>query len=175
MLQNHGKQFFISIWKLPKSCITQKSNTHCHRVCIHGGNQTPNVLEKCNYHHCWTFIYDVKEGYFVAIMLLLLFFIYFLSSPKDLFSLTLERGGKRERHRERHKRKREAQTGCMPYIPDPAITCPDWGLCTFAPGPGIKPATQACALTKNRTCNILVTGWCSNQQSHTGQGTEVLF
>ena len=36
----------------------------------------------------------------------------------------------------------EKQIGCLPYVPSP----------------GIEPTTQACALTGNQTCNLLVHG-----------------
>ena len=40
--------------------------------------------------------------------------------------------------------------------------------------PGIKPATQVCALTGNRTCSLLVyVRWCSNYLSHMAKGSEV--
>ena len=44
----------------------------------------------------------------------------------------------------------------------------------YVPGPGIKPATQACALMGNQTLNPSVTGH-SNQLSHTSQGSAYYF
>ena len=38
-----------------------------------------------------------------------------------------------------------------------------------------RTATQVCALTRNQTHNLLVTGRCSNQLSHTGYGSVITF
>ena len=40
---------------------------------------------------------------------------------------------------------------------------------SFASTPGIKPATKECPWTGNRTCNLLVMGWHSSQQSQSGR------
>ena len=48
---------------------------------------------------------------------------------------------------------------------------PNWGVYTPIPGLGIEPATQVCALIRNQTCNLLVTGQHSNQLSHISQGS----
>ena len=45
----------------------------------------------------------------------------------------------------------------------------DWLSLACAPA-GTKPATQACALTGNRTCNLSVYRTTPNQPSYTGQG-----
>ena len=43
------------------------------------------------------------------------------------------------------------------------------------PDLGIKPAAKVCALTGKQNCNLLVTGQCSNQLSHTVQGLTCYF
>ena len=40
---------------------------------------------------------------------------------------------------------------------------------------GAQPATQACALTRNGTGDLSFCGTMSNQLSHTGQGSLLLF
>ena len=67
---------------------------------------------------------------------------------KKRFYLFLERR-KGDREEEKH-----------PYVRLP-LTCPQ---------PGTRPASQACALTWNRTCDLLVYGKMPNPPSHTGQG-----
>ena len=52
------------------------------------------------------------------------------------------------------ERKRETLLGCLLY----------------APLPGIKPETQACALTRNPTDNPLLCKMTPNQLSYTSQG-----
>ena len=52
------------------------------------------------------------------------------------------------------KRGRETSTGCLLHIPQP----------------GTEPAAQACALTSNQTCELLVCGTMPNQLSHISQG-----
>ena len=70
--------------------------------------------------------------------------IHFL---KDFIYLFLERGCGREKEGEKH-----------------------WIDCLLQmPQPGIRPATQACALTRNRTGDLLFAG--RRQLSHTGQGS----
>ena len=65
-----------------------------------------------------------------------------------------ERGREREREGEKHRCKRETSIGCLSY----------------APQPGTDPATQACALTRNETCNLLLFRIMSNPLIHAGQG-----
>ena len=53
--------------------------------------------------------------------------LFFSSSPKDSFSLLLERG----REREKHRCEREALSACLPHLPRPGIrdqTC-NLGMC----------------------------------------------
>ena len=57
------------------------------------------------------------------------------SSPKNVFYWF-----EREREREKHCCERETSIGCLSY----------------APQPGMEPATQVCGLTENRTHSLLV-------------------
>ena len=43
------------------------------------------------------------------------------------------------------------------------------------PQPGTWLATQACALTRNQTCNLSVCGVMPNPLSHTSQGNNLLI
>ena len=65
-----------------------------------------------------------------------------------------ERGREGEREGEKHRCERETYIGCLSY----------------APQPGTKPATQACALIENQTSDLSLCGTMPNQLSHTGQG-----
>ena len=47
-----------------------------------------------------------------------------------------------------------------------AVECRDW--VSYVPRPGIKTTTQVCALTRNRTFKLLVTGQHSNQLGRAG-------
>ena len=78
-----------------------------------------------------------------------IYLLTYLSLPGDIFSLLLE--GERGREREKHwlLPPTWAWTQDSPH--------PDWGL------------NLQCALTQNWTHNFSVTGWHSNQWSHTGQ------
>ena len=49
------------------------------------------------------------------------------------------------------------------------------GCLSCAPLLGTWPATQACALTGNRTRDPLVCRWALNPLSHTSQGTSLKF
>ena len=71
-------------------------------------------------------------------------FFYFL---KILFFFILERGKEGERERKKN----------INQLP-------------FEPKPGTEPKTQACALTRNRTGNLLLCRTTPNQLSHTGMG-----
>ena len=44
-----------------------------------------------------------------------------------------------------------------------------------APRPGTEPTTQAHALTRNQTCNLLFHGMTPNQLRHTGQGKGCIY
>ena len=83
--------------------------------------------------------------------------IYFL---KD-FHVFIIRGRVREGEREgrKHQCQRETSTACLPY----------------APWQGTEPVTQLCALTRNRTGDLLPCRTVPNQLSHTGQGSPYLF
>ena len=45
----------------------------------------------------------------------------------------------------------------------------------YTPWLQTEPATQECARTRNHTSNLSLCGMTSNQLSHMGQGTEVIF
>ena len=74
---------------------------------------------------------------------------YFL---KYFIYLFLEREG-REKERERKINVRETSISCLSYVLQL----------------GTKPTTQACALTRNRTCDLLFCRTKPNQLSHMGQ------
>ena len=71
----------------------------------------------------------------------------------------LERGEGREREGEKHRCGRETALGCLSHISLP----------------GSKPATQACALTGNRTGGLLLCRMMPKQRSHTSQGWIISF
>ena len=96
------------------------------------------------------FFFYVPQFHFISLLLFL--FIY-------LFIFILERGGGGGRKRERKTLTWETSIGCLPNTP--------W--------PGTKPATQACALTRNRTGDLSVCRMMPNQLSHTGQGHFISF
>ena len=73
---------------------------------------------------------------------------------KEFVYLFLRDGGREGEREGRSINVRKSSIGCLLY----------------APHPGTKPATQACALTGNRTGNLLLCGVTSNQVSHTGPG-----
>ena len=79
--------------------------------------------------------------------------ILFFYFKKDCIYLFLERGGGREKERERN---------INVWLP---LTCPLQGT---------LPATQACALTGNRSSDPLVGRPVLNPLSHTSQGSNVL-
>ena len=68
------------------------------------------------------------------------------------FYLFLERMEGREKERERDINERETLIDCLLYTPQL----------------GSEPATQACALTWNGACDLLLCGMMRNQLSHTG-------
>ena len=70
-----------------------------------------------------------------------------------------EREEGREKEREKHWYERETSISCLLHTP--------W--------PGTEPATQACALTRNRTCDLSVCRMTPNQLSHTSQGPRQIF
>ena len=74
---------------------------------------------------------------------------------KDFIYLFLERGEGREKERERNVHVREKHY-LVAYL-----ACPQLGT---------WPATQACALNGNRTCDLLVHKSALNPLSHTSQG-----
>ena len=83
------------------------------------------------------------------------FYILFTYSFKNiLFYLFLERGEEREKEKERN---------INVWLP------------LAHPPRGTWPATQACALTRNRTSNFLVHRPVCNPLSHTSQGFIYLF
>ena len=66
---------------------------------------------------------------------------FFKSSPQDIFSFLLERGEGREEGREKHRCRRGASFGCLPYAPRLEVArtctgdqthnvgmCPEWEL-----------------------------------------------
>ena len=65
-----------------------------------------------------------------------------------------ERGKDGERERQRNISVIETLIGCLLSMPQP----------------GIKPATQAWALTGNQTSNLLLHGMIPSQLSHTSHG-----
>ena len=82
----------------------------------------------------------------------------FTSAHTDIFKHIFI--GFRERRREGE---REGETlGCER---ETSIDCL-W----YASRPGTKPATQACALTGDRTCDLSLCGWTRNPLNHTSQG-----
>ena len=125
--------------------------------------QPPGVRRvKCSCLHCCIW----KSVLFFLIIL-------FLSLPEDIFSLLLERGREREREREKHPREKETWIGChLGTCPDWELNLQPFSLQSvgqlshtsqgqhqceretytsflpYTPGPGIKPSTWACALTK---------------------------
>ena len=79
-------------------------------------------------------------------------FLISLTLLKNMFIyLFLEREEGREKEREKHWCEREILNNCLSYVPRP----------------GMEPATQPCALTRNWT--ILLHRTMPNQQSHTSQ------
>ena len=62
--------------------------------------------------------------------------------------------GGRMREREKHQCERGTFVGCLLHTPQL----------------GIGPTTQVCALTGNRTSDLLLCGMMLNQLSHAGQG-----
>ena len=81
-------------------------------------------------------------------------FIYYMF--KILF---LERGREGEREGEKHQCVRETSVGCL----------------SSTPGLGTKPATQALALTWNRTGDISFCRMMPDTLRHSGQGSNDLF
>ena len=75
----------------------------------------------------------------------------------SLFNL-FQRGRQEETEGEKHQCDRGTSIGCL----------------LQAPIPGIKPTTQACALTGSRTYDQLVCRMMPNQLSHTSQGCSFL-
>ena len=74
---------------------------------------------------------------------------------KDCICLLLrEKGRKGERMGEKHQCVRDTSIGCLSHAPN-------WGT---------WPATQACALTGNQTCDLLVLRLALSPLSHTSQG-----
>ena len=75
-----------------------------------------------------------------------LFACLFISSPQNFFFITFrERGRERETHMDaREKHRSVASRSVAPRV------CPDQGS-------RIKPTTEVCVLTRNRTSNLLVT------------------
>ena len=67
--------------------------------------------------------------------------------------MILEGGERREKESEKHRCERETSIGCIPYAPQ-----------------GTDPATQACALSGNRTGELLLCLTTPAPLSHTGQG-----
>ena len=65
-------------------------------------------------------------------------FVFFKSSPEDIFIDSRERG--RVKEKEKHQCEREISISCLPH----------------APWPGFEPATWVCVLTGNRISNLLV-------------------
>ena len=86
-----------------------------------------------------------------ALLLKTCFFFFFF---KDFIYLFLERGEGREKERERN---------ISVWLP---LTLPQLGT---------SPATQACALTGNWTCDPLVCRWALNPLSHTSQGQNLFL
>ena len=72
----------------------------------------------------------------------------------DYLFIFRDRGREGERGGKKHCCERETSIGCLSCVP--------W--------PGTEPVTQACALTRNQTGDLLLCGTMPNQMSHTGQG-----
>ena len=85
---------------------------------------------------------------------------FFSLHPRTFcFSLLLERG----REREKHRCEREASIGCLLEVPRQGIV---------PPGPGLAPTAYLRVLTGNWTCDLSVVGQCSSHLSRTGQGPD---
>ena len=69
-------------------------------------------------------------------------FFFLLPSFQDFIYLFLERGEETEREGEKHRCETETSIDCLSYMPQPTR----------------EPATQACALTGNRTTNLCFVG-----------------
>ena len=67
-----------------------------------------------------------------------------------------ERGREGEREGEKHRCERETLIGCFSHAPQQQT----------------KPATQACALTRHQTSNLLLCKTMPNQSIHTSQGDD---
>ena len=104
-----------------------------------------SFLNKCRWHSLLSSKPRGIQGWYCSVWYL--FFHDFLF--KYIFlNLFLERGEGKERGR-------KTMISCFSQVP-------------LA---GTEPATQACALTRNWTGNLLVCGTVPNQLSHTGQGS----
>ena len=74
--------------------------------------------------------------------------------------LFLERGGEREKEREgKHQCVRESPISCPSHVPQP----------------GTGPTTQARALSRNGTSNLLLGRTILNQMSHASEGYKFFF
>ena len=102
---------------------------------------------------------DYSEKWYCLNNRLWLFIYYFFNPHTRACLLILERGEGREKVRERNINVREKHWLAALH------TYPDQGW----------TATQACALTWNRTWALSVCGMISSQLSHTGQGYNNIF
>ena len=117
----------------------------------------PSVLIQCFYHErvfgfAKCFSAPVDMIMWLLYIILLIWYITFLK--KDFIYFFLERGEGKEKEREGN---------INVWLP---LTCPLLGTC---------PPTQACALTGNRTCDLLVRRPMLNPLSYTSQGYGVLL
>ena len=95
----------------------------------------------------------------LQVIILLCFLLEALHFSLKFFLLIPERGKGRKREEEKHEHERETSTGCLSHTPQL----------------GTEPATQACALTGNPTCDPLVCEMMPNQLGYTGPGYILAF
>ena len=153
---------FKLFWQWPNYEVTFYIRTQC------------NVYtQKCIYVLVWNFsvcinwcsmkiYFPLVVNWLFSIPFLIASFFLFSSSPKDIFSLLLEK----EDEREKHRCEREASTGCLPLMSRPGVVRTQ----TWTRDQKSNPLPRCVPWSGNEPANFWFIGQCSNQLKHTSQG-----